>query len=392
MPVKTGVHAAAKNVRFPWAFSNSHAASQTPCFTGPWLAMMVLITVWCAAQPAQDALPRLCDVYAPDFRVGVAFSHSLLDGGDAAALALAGTQFNAFTPENAMKWASIHPKEGAYNFGPADALVDFAEQHRMSVTGHTLVWHQQTPDWVFQDNDGKPATRETVLLRLRGHIGAVMGHYRGRVHGWDVVNEAIGTGKDEWLRDSPWLRALGEDYVEQAFRLAREADPGAELYYNDYSLEEPVKRDKAVRLIKHLQERGVHIDGIGLQGHFTLKSVNVDEMAKTIETFAAMGLRVNISELDMSLYTYGDLKNRYPGGAPPELLAEQAGKYAALFKVFVAHRDSIDRITFWGVHDGLSWTNYMPVKDRPDYPLLFDRTGKPKPAFSAVAGRQGAAP
>jgi endo-1,4-beta-xylanase len=340
------------------------------------------------AQAPQEGLARLHEVYARDFRIGVAFSHGLLDSGDAAALHLAATQFNAFTPENEMKWASVHPREAVYNYGPADALVAFAEQHHMVVTGHTLVWHEQTPDWVFQDADGKPATRETVLLRLREHIRAVMGHYRGRVHGWDVVNEAISTKKDEWLRDSPWLRVLGEDYVEQAFRLAREADPDAELYYNDYNLEEPVKREKAVRLIKRLQARGVQVDGIGLQGHFTLKSVNAAEMAKTIETFSALGLRVNISELDMRLHAYGDNADRYPDGAPPELLAEQADKFAALFKVFLAHRDVIDRVTFWGVHDGLSWTNYMPVKNRPDYALLFDRGGKPKPAFYAVAERQ----
>ena len=148
-----------------------------------------------------------------------------------------------------------------------------------------------------------------------------------------------------------------------------------------------MKREKAVRLIKRLQGKGVHIEGIGLQGHFTLKSVDAAEVAKTIETFSAMGLRVNISELDMSLYTYGDLENRYADGTPPELLAEQAEKYAALFKVFVAHHDKIDRVTFWGVHDGLSYTNYMPVKDRPDYALLFDRAGKPKPAFYAVVRR-----
>ncbi len=344
-------------------------------------------TIQSRAEEPQGGPPRLCGVYAHDFRVGVAFSHGLLASGDASALALATTQFNAFTPENDMKWAHIHPKENSYNYAPADALVAFAGQHHMAVTGHTLVWHEQTPDWVFQDADERHASRETVLLRLREHIRAVMGHYRGRIHGWDVVNEAISENKGEWLRDSPWLRALGEDYAEQAFRLAREADPDAELYYNDYNLEQPDKREKAVRLIKRLQERGVHIDGIGLQGHFTLKSVNTDEVAKTIETFSAMGLRVNISELDMRLYTWTDLENRYPNGAPTELLTEQAEKYAALFKLFVDHRDAIDRVTFWGVHDGLSWTNYMPVKDRPDYPLLFDRTGRPKPAFYAVVNR-----
>ena len=339
------------------------------------------------AQAQQEKLPLLRDVYAQEFRIGVAFGHGLLDSGDAAALALAATQFNAFTPENEMKWANIHPQEGTYNYGPADALVAFAEQHRMAVTGHTLVWHNASPAWIFEDAPGVPATRETVLLRLREHIRAVMGRYRARVRGWDVVNEAVSDEGKEWLRQSPWLDALGGDYVEEAFRFAREADPDAELYYNDYNLEQPGKRDRAVRLITRLQERGVHIDGVGLQGHFTLASVNVEEVAKTIETFAAMGLRVNISELDMRLYAWHDRENRYPDGAPPDLLAEQADKYAALFNVFVAHRDAIDRVTFWGVHDGRSWTNHDPVPGRPDYALLFDRAGRPKPAFHAVVRR-----
>ncbi len=338
------------------------------------------------AQAQQEKLPLLRDVYAQEFRIGVAFGHGLLDSGDAAALALAATQFNAFTPENEMKWANIHPQEGTYNYGPADALVAFAEQHRMAVTGHTLVWHNASPAWIFEDAPGVPATRETVLLRLREHIRAVMGRYRARVRGWDVVNEAVSEKEGEWLRESPWLRALGEDYVELAFRFAREADPDAQLYYNDYNLEQPVKCEKAVRLIKRLQEKGVHVDGVGLQGHFTLQSVNTDEVAKSIEAFSAMGLCVSITELDMRVYAYGDEENRYPNGAPPELLAEQAEKYAALFKVFVAHKSAIDRVTFWGVHDGLSWTNYAPVK-RPDYALLFDRESKPKPAFYAVVKR-----
>jgi len=155
------------------------------------------------AQAQQKDLPRLCDVYARDFRVGVAFSHGLLNSGYEPALTLATTQFNAFTTENDMKWANIHPKEGTYNYGPADALVAFAEQHHMAVTGHTLVWHQESPNWIFEDAPGVPATRETVLLRLREHMRTVMGHYRGRVHGWDVVNEAVSTRKNEWLRDSP---------------------------------------------------------------------------------------------------------------------------------------------------------------------------------------------
>ena len=352
--------------------------------------MLILLAAGCttpdSTQAQQEKLPLLREVYAHEFRIGVAFGQGLLDSADTAARTLAETQFNAFTPENEMKWANIHPKEGTYNYAPADALVAFAEQHHMAVTGHTLVWHQQTPDWVFQDADGKPATRETVLLRLREHIRAVMGHYRGRIRGWDVVNEAISEKDGEWLRDSPWLRTLGDDYVTLAFQLAREADPDAQLYYNDYNLEQPVKREKAVRLIKRLQEKGIRTDGVGLQGHFTLQSVNTDEVAKSIETFSAIGLRVSISEVDMRLYAYGDEENRYPNGAPSELLAEQADKYAALFKVFVAHKSAIDCVTFWGVHDGLSWTNYDPVS-RPDYALLFDREGRPKPAFHAVVNR-----
>ncbi|MBI1319726.1 MAG: 1,4-beta-xylanase [Candidatus Hydrogenedens sp.] len=347
------------------------------------LALFTLVPAIAGADENTAQAPEsLREVYQGAFRVGVAAGTSLL--ADEADQALVKTHFNAFTLENELKWDHIHPEEGHYNFGPADALVDFARANGMEVTGHTLVWNQQTPDWVFRDEQGNLASSDVVLARLRDHIHTVMTHFKGRVKGWDVVNEALGDTAAEKLRDSPWLRTIGDDYVLRAFRLAHEADPDVELYYNDYNLEDTVKRTHAVRLIKRLKAEGLRIDGVGLQGHYQLPTVNTGAVASTIQTFAALGLRVNISELDLSVYGMLDRSNRFENGLPDALLQLQADTYAALFHTFLAHQDAIDRVTFWGVNDGSSWLNNFPVEKRPDYPLLFDSANRPKPAFDAV--------
>ena len=334
---------------------------------------------------APPVLPALKDIYKNDFLIGAAVSYELVSGRDEAVAALVAQQFNSLTAENAMKWASTHPREGVYDFTQADAVADFAARHGMTLIGHTLVWHQQTPDWVFQGPDGKPASRELLLSRMEDHIKTVVGRYRGKVRGWDVVNEAVATKGTELLRDSPWRRIIGEDYVEQAYRFAAAADPNAELYYNDYGLENPAKRDKVVQLIRRLQAAGIKIHAVGTQGHWHLQTPPLEEIERTIETFAALGVKVNVTELDMSLFTKPQTDNRYKDGVPEAVLAKQAARYAAMFEIFRRHRDVIERVTFWGTTDRSSWLNYMPIKDRSDHPLLFDRSGQPKPAFWAVA-------
>jgi endo-1,4-beta-xylanase len=275
--------------------------------------------------------------------------------------------------------------------------VAFGEKHHMVIIGHTLVWHNQTPRWVFQDDKGTPVDRETLLGRMRDHIHTVVGRYKGRIKGWDVVNEAL--NEDGTLRQSLWMKIIGEDYLVKAFEFAHEVDSNAQLYYNDYSLENEAKRKGALELIKKLQARSVPVFAVGLQAHNKMDWPTVQQQDDTITAFAKLGIKVNITELDIdvlpsaSQHRGADITlnvelqaalNPYPKGLPDSVQQALAKRYADLFAVFVKHRDVIDRVTFWGVTDADSWLNGWPVRGRTSYPLLFDGNGQPKPAFDAV--------
>ncbi|MFP4499482.1 MAG: endo-1,4-beta-xylanase [Candidatus Hydrogenedentota bacterium] len=335
-------------------------------------------------------VPALKEVFAGTWQMGVALNEEVVRNGGAAMHALASRHFDTVTPENELKWSVVHPAEGQFNFAPADVIADFVRKYGMSMTGHAFIWHTMAVDWVFEDADGAPASRECVLARLRTHMGALIERYGEVVTGWDVVNEAVSEETGEYLRDTQWRRALGDDYVADVFKMAAELAPGAKLYYNDYNLAKPEKREKTVRLVSDLLDRGIRVDAVGMQCHGDLGYPTAESVASSIEAFAALGVRVHISEMDLSLYAFDDHEDRFRTGAPRGVLKEQADRYAALFRVFLAHRDIIDRVAFWGLHDGQSWRNYTPVSDRPDYPLLFDAEGRPKPAFHAVvrAGRK----
>jgi endo-1,4-beta-xylanase len=259
------------------------------------------------------------------------------------------------------------------------------------------VWHNQTPKWVFEDEKGNPVSREVLLQRMREHIQTVVGRYKGRIHGWDVVNEAL--NEDGTMRESPWMKIIGPDYVEKAFEFAHQADPQAQLYYNDYSLENEAKRKGAVALIRKLQAAGIPVAAVGLQDHNTLKFPSPQQEDDTIAAFEQLGIRVNITELDITVLPPATKEptaeveasaenssalNPYTAGLPDSVQQELAKRYAELFAVFVKHRKSIDRVTFWGVTDNDSWRNDWPARGRTDYPLLFDRKGESKPAFNAV--------
>ena len=330
-------------------------------------------------------LPLLHQAYHPHFLLGVSVATGDLPDSpnpDSHAGLLA--HFNAITPENEMKWEHLQPREGVFDFAAADVLVAYAEQHGKHFTAHTLVWHRQTPAWVFTGPDGAPASRELVLSRLRTHIQTVMHRYRGRIHGWDVVNEALSDAPNGYLRDSPWRQTIGDDYVVLAFQFAREADPKAKLYYNDYGLAYPHKRAGMVRLVGDLKAAGAPPDAVNIQGHFSLETPAIAEIEDSLKAISALGLRANISELDVSLYTYLQREDLYPDAAPPHLLERQAQRYAELFALFLRHHSTLDRVTFWNLHDGRSWLNNEPVPGRKNYPLLFDRDGHPKPGFHSV--------
>ena len=222
---------------------------------------LALIVLAAAAAQGQTA-PTLKGAYQGIFRIGAALNPAQFEERDPRGNPIIAEQFNTISPENVLKWGSVHPLADGYNFGPADRYVAFGEKHKMFIIGHCLVWHSQTPRWVFQNDQGEPLTREALLDRMRDHIRTVAGRYKGRIGGWDVVNEAL--NEDGSLRQSPWYRIIGEDYLVKAFQFAHEADPQAELYYNDYSLENEAKRKGAVELIRKLKAAGAAISGVGL--------------------------------------------------------------------------------------------------------------------------------
>jgi endo-1,4-beta-xylanase len=356
------------------------------------LCLYVLLMVVSCSQT-----PQLKEVYKDYFYIGTALNRNQIFGKDTSAADLITGQFNSITPENILKWYAVHPEPDRYDFEASDRMVALAQKNDMFVVGHTLVWHSQTPRWVFRDSSGSAVDRETLLKHMKNHIFTVAGRYKGQIHGWDVVNEAI--EDDGSLRKSPWLNSIGEDYIQKAFEYAREADPDAELYYNDYSMYKPGKVKGVVKLVRSLQEKGVRVDGIGLQGHWGLGYPSLEELETSIVAYAELGAKVMITELDVSAlpnpYDYRgadvaqnfELKkklNPYPEGLPDSVQTRLAERYAELFALFIKHSDTISRITFWGVDDGHSWKNNFPVRGRTDYPLLFDRQCQPKPAFFAV--------
>ena len=390
-----------------------------------------------------EAIVTLKDAYQPHFKIGTAINRSVATGkgwrrsdeqvkGD---IALVQAQFNQVVAENEMKWMSLHPRAGkdGYDWAAADAFVEFGTKHNMELAGHTLVWHSQTPNWVFEgtflppataekpnppaaesnpppppvppngappgtrrgpggfpgprqfDLNGSRATREELLERMRGHIHTVVGRYKGKIKVWDVVNEAISDGGDEVLRKSPWSVIIGPDFIEKAFEFAHEADPDAILRYNDYGLENPKKRQKLITLIKGLQEKKIPVMAIGTQAHLNV-SISFEAMDQSLAEMKALGLPIHVTELDVNGALGGqggsgaDVAGNAAatdGGLVAEADTKLTGAYTSIFKAFLKHKDAVKLVTFWGPNDANSWRS----RGRP---LLFDADGKPKPAFDAV--------
>ncbi len=376
--------------------SAAYAGSQ-PTAAAAVIFAGVLLASCTGDGPEVQATRPLKDAFNGRFLIGVAVGPKEFSEINTMGAELVKRHFNSITAENVLKWENVHPEPDRYDFEPADRFVAFGEKHNMFMVGHTLVWHNQTPEWVFVDEDGKQLTRDRLLKRLRDHIQTVVGRYRGRIHGWDVVNEAV--VDDGSYKQSEWLKIIGEDYLLKAFQFAREADPDAELYYNDFSVENVPKRGGVIRLVKTLQRAGVDVAGIGLQGHYLMDWPTVGQLDSTIAECAGLGTQVMITELDLDILprpeqgeemdlsrrvVYKEELDPYRGGLTEEKQQELAQRYADLFGVFAKNREKISRVTFWGVHDGTSWLNTFPVAGRTNHPLLFDREGKPKPAFDAV--------
>lgn len=364
-----------------------------------------LLLVGCAHLGTSRRATTLKGAYAGAFLVGTAVNEAIVSGTDSGARDIAVRQFNSITAENVLKAERINPQPGVYAFGPADAFVEFGAKHDMFIVGHTLVWHNQTPAWFFTDERGKPNTPDAQLERLRSHIQAVAGRYAGKIHAWDVVNEVI--DNDGSYRPTTWVRGIGggDSLVKAAFRFATKYAPGAELYYNDFNAWRPAKRDGIVRLVRMLQKEGIRIDGVGMQGHWGLNYPRTEYIEAAIDSFAALGVKVMITELDVDvlpltregqiigtvmsdpqfqLEEFKAFLDPYPNGLPAGVQQKLTDRYAELFGIFYRKRDKIDRVTLWGVHDGMSWKNGYPVPGRTNYPLLFSRDHAPKRAFDAV--------
>ena len=343
--------------------------------------------------------PVLKDAFRNDFYIGAALNLEQITGKEPIAMEVVTRHFNSITPENIMKWEEIHPEPERYNFEASDQYVAYGEKHNMHIVAHALVWYHQTPDWVFQDESGNPLSRDALLDRMKEHIFTVMGRYKGRVHGWDVVNEAI--MKDGSYRPCKWLEIIGEDYVQKAFEFAREADPDAELYYNEYDYEYEPKTKGVIRLIENLQRHGVRVDGVGIQGHWFLDYPKIDLLDSYTQELSKLGVKLMITELDVGVLPFYPIDSTvvplssfdaetqkkfdpYPNGLPDAVEKELAKRYVELFSYFRKNRSLFGRITFWAVHDGQSWRNYWPITGRADFPMLFDRQCKPKPALDAV--------
>lgn len=362
------------------------------------LALVLLTTLLVSCNNSNTLnVTSLKEAFKDHFLIGAALNSDQVLEKDKIAAEIVNKHFNSITAENVLKWERVHPELNEYNFEPCDEFVSFGEKNNMFIIGHVLLWHQQTPRWVFESEKGKPADRETLLNRLREHIHKVVGRYKGRIDGWDVVNEAL--DEDGNLKQSVWMKIIGEDYLVKAFEFAHEADPDAELYYNDFSLENEFKRNGAIELIKNLKSKGAKVDGVGLQGHYKMDWPTTSQLDSTIKAFANLGIKVLITELDVDALPYEGIEygadislsvkmrkdlNPYKNGMPDSVQQAFTERYSSLFKVFVNNSETISRVTFWGVTDNESWLNDWHVRGRTNYPLLFDREGKEKPAYEAV--------
>ncbi len=364
------------------------------------LIMLAGILLFGLSTESSEKEPEgLKDYYSDNFLIGVALHPALFDNPDSAGLIK--KHFNTITPENDMKWGMIHPVLDEYRFERADRIAEFAQANNIKLIGHTLVWHSQL-GWGVLTKEGSTGPddmvdSDTLISRIKDHIFTVAGRYKGKIHGWDVVNEAL--NEDGTMRESGFYKLTGDTFIEKAFEFARQADPGAELYYNDFNLVKPEKRQGAIRIIRKLQKKGLKIDAVGIQAHWGMDWPKLEQIEKSILEFSELGIKVMFTELDVSAlpspsgdfsadisisFNNSDELNPYKNGFPESADEELAKRYRDIFEVFNRYKDKIGRVTFWGLHDGISWKNNFPVPGRTDYPLLFDREMKPKKAYYSV--------
>ena len=331
----------------------------------------------------------LKEAVGDQFLIGTALNVFQSSDRDTNAVNIVKKHFNAIVAENCMKMEEVHPEEGKYTFDQADQFVKFGEDNRLTITGHCLIWHSQCPEWFFQDENGKEVSPEVLKQRMKDHIYTVAKRYKGKLKGWDVVNEAI--IEDGSYRKSKFYQILGEEFIPLAFQYAHEADPDAELYYNDYGMDNEGRRNGVAKLIRSLKEKGLRIDAVGMQGHMGMDYPKIEEFEKSMLAFAAEGVKVMITEWDMSALptarqsanitdtiAFRKSLNPYTETLPDSVSQAWNARMKQFFNLFEKHADIVTRVTAWGVTDGDSWKNDFPMKGRHDYPLLFDRNYQPK--------------
>ncbi|GLB51866.1 beta-xylanase [Neptunitalea chrysea] len=354
-----------------------------------WICFVGIIS--CTKPIEKNSLDSFKGVLNNRFYIGTALSNEQLIREDNKILREAANQFNAIVPENCMKSALIHPQKEVYNFTLADRFIEYGLQHDMWMTGHTLIWHSQTPDWFFKDSNGNEVKRDELIHRMKDHITTLVHRYKDFIKGWDVVNEAI--EDDGSYRETKFYKIIGPEYINLAFKFAREADPKAELYYNDYSMTLPEKRAGVIRMIRALQRQGIRVDGIGMQGHVNLTSPSIEAFENSIVAYADLGVKVMITEFDISVLpfpnehlgadinttvSYKEQLNPYKEKLPDTIQQKFNDRCFDFFKLFLKYDKAITRVTVWGVSDEYSWKNDWPITGRTDYPLLIGRNHKPK--------------
>lgn len=356
------------------------------------LALFIIILGSCNAKKESVNVTSLKNSYKNDFYIGAALSAEQIEEKQASVDSLIKRQFNSITAENIMKSMFTHPSKDKYDFSLTDKFVAFGEKNKMFIHGHTLIWHSQLAPWMKEIKDSTE-----MRNFMKDHITTIVMHSKGKIGSWDVVNEAI--NDDGTLRKSVFSETLGENFLAEAFQLASQADPKVDLYYNDYSMTIPAKRDGVIKMVKKIQNQGIKIDGIGMQGHWQLNSPSIAEIEKSIIAFSNLGVKVAITELDVSVlpspwelqgaeisqkFENTPKMNPYPKSLPDSIQVKLAERYESIFRLFLKHKDKISRVTFWGVHDGQSWLNDWPIKGRTNYPLLFDTKLNSKPAYNSV--------
>ena len=358
--------------------------------------LLIAVFIVCGCQKSKESA-TLKDALKGKFYIGTALSSQQYWERDTANADIAKQHFNAVVAENSMKSMYLQPNEGEFKFEDADRFVEFGEQNDMWITGHCLIWHSQLPGWFCVDENGENVTPEVLKARMQSHISTVVKRYKGRIKGWDVVNEAILDNGD--YRNSKFYEILGEEFIPLAFQYAHEADPDAELYYNDYNEWHSGKRETIVKMINTMKERGIRIDAIGMQGHVGMENPSIAEYEEAILAYTNAGVNVMITEFDLSILPsprrgigadlsvdieYQQEINPYTEGVPDDVSVMWTNRMLDFFKLFLKYQGKVTRVTMWGVSDGVSWKNNHPVRGRTDYPLFFDRNHQTKPVVEEI--------